>query len=152
MPFLIQTTRRVDGLVGSPLARFENIDNSGPYKAVGGEPMFGSGSYAGSRPNTGGGDQACGGDETTGMASGGSNTAGTSMAANQINSCAPPTQKPSATPNSPYGPQPPCLTRCCGSFSGSGPGGFGSGPGGFGSGPSAGPGPTPNLGGGGSYA
>lgn len=144
MPFLIQNTRRMDGLVGSSLARFENLDNSGPYGAIGGEPMFGSGSFSGNRPNTGGGDKACAGDETTGMPGGGSNTSGTTMVASQINNCAPPTLKPSATPNSPYGPQPPCLAKCCGSFSGGGPGDSGA--------PSAGPSPMPSLGGGGSHA
>lgn len=138
MPFLIQTTRRVGGLVGSSLAKFENIDNSGPYKAIGGESMFGSGSFSGNRPNTGGGDRACGGDETTGMASGGDNGSGTAMAASQINNCAPPTAKPSATPHSPYGPQSPCDTSCCNSSPGGGPGSLAL--------PSSGPSPTPILG------
>lgn len=142
MPFLISYTPRGDGLAGSLSTRFENLDNCGPYRAIGGEPMFGSGSSSGNRPNTGGGDNACGGDETTGMASGGDNAAGTSMSASQINNCAPSSIKPSATPNSPYGPTPPCLTRCCGSSSGPG---FGPG------GPGPGPSPTPSLGGGDSY-
>lgn len=111
MPFLISYTPRGDGLAGSLSTRFENLDNCGPYRAIGGEPMFGSGSSSGNRPNTGGGDNACGGDETTGMASGGDNAAGTSMSASQINNCAPSSIKPSATPNSPYGPTPPLLNK-----------------------------------------
>lgn len=148
MPFLTTNIKRVSGLSGSDPARYENLENSGPFFAIGGQAMFGSGS-TGSVGTVGGFNAGCtGGSENTGMSAGGGGAAGTSMAVAQLNNCSPTTSfppsqagnpgRPGSPPGSggPCGPgSPPCSSGCCGSPGAAGPPGAGpggSGPGGSG--------------------
>lgn len=105
MPFLTTNIKKVRGLSGSDPARYENLENSGPFFAIGGQAMFGSGS-PGSPGTLGGFDGGCtGGDETTGMPSGGDGTApSTSMSHAQLNNCSPPSDLPAANPGDPSRP------------------------------------------------
>lgn len=119
MPFLTTNIRKVPGLSGSDQARYENLENSGPFFPIGGQAMFGSGS-TGSVGTTGGFENGCVivlGPETsdTGMASGGSGASGTSMSATQLNSCSPTVILPPSLPGDPGRPgSPPCpASSCC---------------------------------------
>jgi hypothetical protein len=117
--------KRVPGLKGSDTARAENLDATGPYRPLGGQPLFGSGSGDGDGGNLGSqGD--CEGDSatlTTGGASGGGPTG---KAGNPFNDMSRAGQNGcwQSTPI-PNRPSPPC--KC--PPPGGGAGGPGGGPG-----------------------
>ena len=138
MPFLITNFRRVPGLSGSGPARLENLQNSGPFYAIGGQSVFGSGSGAAANAGAapGGFAHGCEGEETTGMSSGGDGGFGNAMYHVYINNCRPGSSHPSADRNSSSSPPPQCRTMCCGSASAGGAAGPGFG------GPAASGGPS----------
>jgi hypothetical protein len=117
--FIIDTpVPRVPGLRGSDSARAENLDYAGPYKPLGGQPLYGSGSTSGS--NMIGNVRACGGPITTGNVGGsGDGSIGNDMTPPALTPCpgSGPTRRPPRCPKCP--PRP-----------GRMPGGAGNGPGG----------------------
>lgn len=86
--FIIDTpVPRVPGLRGSDKARAQNLDLTGPYNPIGGQPLFGSGSGAGSAGSPGGYEAGCVGPEYTGTSGGGDGSPGNSMTALSLNHC-----------------------------------------------------------------
>ena len=106
---------RVPGLKGSDLARAENLNNAGPFKPIGHQPLFAGGSPDGNGgTGTGGYKGGCGSGEETGQSSGGNNTTDNSMI--------PPSLNPCYGGSPPY--RPPICNACdCGSPPPSGGGG-----------------------------
>jgi hypothetical protein len=124
---------RVPGLRGSDLARAENLDYAGPYKPLGRQPLYGSGSSDGGASGVGGYKGTCGGSVTTGNSGGsGGNNPDNDMNYPAYNGC----YQPSGPINRPPGPCPPCP---------SGPPPGGGGGGGGGGGAPGGPGPGPGC-------
>jgi hypothetical protein len=103
--------RKIPGLSGSTRRIRENVTNSGPLKAIGGQPVFGSASTdANGAAGVGGTSYACEtefGPVTTGGASGGDNDPRCTGDPKEMNNCA--DLGPDVTTEN----QPPCSGCLC---------------------------------------